>query len=129
MVQQTELLYGLLTQQIQQLLMNLILNAREAMLRGGGTLRIEAEGKANAVEIAISDTGEGIAASNLKDIFESFFTTKKEGKLPSGRLGSGLGLALCKRVVEAHDGTISVESKPAKGSTFTIILPNQKSDE
>ena len=115
--------------QIQQLLMNLILNAREAMLRGGGTLRIEAEGKANAVEIAISDTGEGIAASNLKDIFESFFTTKKEGKLPSGRLGSGLGLALCKRVVEAHDGTISVESKPAKGSTFTIILPNQKSDE
>ena len=109
--------------QIQQLLMNLILNAREAMLKRGGTLRIKAEQRAGAVEITVSDTGEGIEALDMKSIFEPFFTTKKEGKAPSGRLGSGLGLAFCKRVVEAHNGTISVESKPAEGSTFKIVLP------
>jgi len=109
--------------QIQQLLMNLILNAREAMLERGGILCIKAEQRAHAVEITVSDTGEGIEASDLNNIFEPFFTTKKEGKSPSGRLGSGLGLAFCKRVVEAHNGTISVESKPAEGSTFKIVLP------
>jgi signal transduction histidine kinase len=109
--------------QIQQLLMNLILNAREAMLKRGGILRIKAETSDKTVEIAVSDTGEGIEASDLKQIFEPFFTTKKEGNSPSGRLGSGLGLALCKRVVEAHDGTISVQSKLAEGSTFKIVLP------
>lgn len=109
--------------QIQQLLMNLILNAREAMLKRGGILRIKAEKNEREVEITVSDTGEGIEASDLKEIFEPFFTTKKEGNSPSGRLGSGLGLALCKRVVEAHDGTISVQSKPTEGSTFKIVLP------
>ena len=109
--------------QIQQLLMNLILNAREAMLRRGGILRIKGETSEREVEITVSDTGEGIEASDLKEIFEPFFTTKKDGNSPSGRLGSGLGLALCKRVVEAHDGTISVQSKPAEGSTFKIVLP------
>ncbi len=109
--------------QIQQLLMNLILNAREAMLECGGILCIKAQRGADAVEITVRDTGEGIEASDLNNIFEPFFTTKKEGKSPSGRLGSGLGLAFCKRVVEAHNGTISVESKPAEGSTFKIVLP------
>jgi len=111
--------------QIQQVLMNLILNAREAMLKGGGILRIKAEQGADAVEITVSDTGGGIEASNLEEIFEPFFTTKKKGNSPSGRLGCGLGLAFCKRVVEAHNGTISVESKPAEGSTFKIVLPRQ----
>lgn len=109
--------------QIQQVLMNLILNAREAMLAGGGILRINAEEKADAVEITVADTGEGIEARDLKEIFEPFYSTKKEDKLPSGRLGAGIGLAFCRRVVEAHNGTISVESKPAEGSTFKIALP------
>lgn len=109
--------------QIQQLLMNLILNAREAMLKRGGILRIKAENSEREVKITVCDTGEGIEPSDLKEIFEPFFTTKNEGNSPSGRLGSGLGLALCKRVVEAHDGTISVQSKPAEGSTFKIVLP------
>lgn len=111
--------------QIQQLLMNLILNAREAMLKGGGTLRIKAVQGADAVEITVSDTGEGIEASDMKSIFEPFFTTKRRGDSPSGRLGCGLGLAFCRRVVEAHNGTISVESKPAEGSTFKIVLPKR----
>ena len=109
--------------QIQQLLMNLILNAREAMLQRGGILLIEAEETAEGVEISVSDTGEGIDGVDLEEIFQPFFTTKRKGNSPSGRLGSGLGLAFCKRVVEAHNGTISVESKLAEGSTFKIVLP------
>lgn len=111
--------------QIQQVLMNLILNAREAMLKAGGILRIKAEEGADGAEITVSDTGEGIETSDLPEIFEPFFTTKGKGKSPSGRLGRGLGLAFCKRVVEAHSGTIAVESKPAEGSTFKIVLPRQ----
>ncbi|MHC4741657.1 MAG: sensor histidine kinase [Planctomycetota bacterium] len=111
--------------QIQQLLMNLILNAREAMLGRGGILGIAARSNEKELEITVSDTGVGIAASDLEKIFEPFFTTKKGSDSPSGRLGSGLGLALCKRVVEAHDGTISVQSKPQEGSTFKIVLPSQ----
>jgi len=109
--------------QIQQVLMNLVLNAREAMLGGGGILRIHARQNADKLDIVVSDTGAGIEASDLKAIFEPFFTTKKKDNSPSGRPGAGLGLAYCRRVVEAHDGTISVESKPAEGSTFKIGLP------
>jgi len=111
--------------QIQQVLMNLILNAREAMLKGGGILRIKAEQGADAVEITLSDTGCGIEPSDLEEIFEPFFTTKRMGNSPSGRPGCGLGLAFCKKVVETHGGTISVESKPREGSTFKIVLPRQ----
>ncbi|MBN2136363.1 MAG: HAMP domain-containing histidine kinase [Sedimentisphaerales bacterium] len=109
--------------QLQQVLMNLLLNAREAMLSRGGTLYIGAKERTDAVEITVADTGAGIEASNLQEIFEPFFTTKKDGKLPSGRLGAGLGLAFCRRVMQAHNGTISVESKPGEGSTFKIALP------
>jgi len=109
--------------QIQQLLMNLILNAREAMLERGGVLRIKADERGQTVEISVSDTGEGIEGADLEEIFDPFFTTKRQDNSPSGRLGCGLGLAFCKRVVEAHNGIISVESKPAEGSTFKIVLP------
>jgi signal transduction histidine kinase len=109
--------------QLQQVLMNLLLNAREAMLGRGGVLRIKAENTEKGVEISVSDSGSGIEASNLEEIFKPFFTTKTGGDSPSGRLGSGLGLAFCKRVVEAHEGNISVESKPGEGSTFKIVLP------
>jgi signal transduction histidine kinase len=109
--------------QIQQVLMNLILNAREAMLDRGGVLTIEAHTTADAVEIEVSDTGCGIAADDLKNIFEPFFTTKRETKSRMSHYGSGLGLAFCKDVIDAHGGCISVESKLDRGTSFKIILP------
>jgi len=113
--------------QIQQVLMNLILNARQAMLPRGGVLTIKAEGKNNAVEIEVTDTGNGIAPADLERIFEPFFTTKNHKGQESERCGSGLGLAFCKRVIEEHDGSICVESKPAGGSKFKITLPKPQS--
>ena len=113
--------------QIQQVLMNLVLNAREAM-PGGGVLGIKAVERADRVEIEVSDTGDGIEACDLNEIFEPFFTTKKRGgNSAPGRLGAGLGLAFCRRVIEAHDGAISVESKRGEGSRFKIALPKPQS--
>lgn len=114
--------------QIQQVVMNLVLNAREAMLGGGGVLSIKAAERADRVEIEVSDTGDGIEACDLNEIFEPFFTTKKRsGNSAPGRLGAGLGLAFCRRVIEAHDGAISVESKRGEGSRFKIALPKPQS--
>ena len=113
--------------QIQQVLMNLILNARHAMLPGGGVLSIRAEEKHDSVEIEIKDTGAGIKTTDLERIFDPFFSTKKDGNSTSENSGAGLGLAFCKRVIEGHKGLISVESKPARGSKFRIILPKPQS--
>jgi two-component system NtrC family sensor kinase len=109
--------------QIQHVLMNLILNARDAMLPRGGILTISAKENNDAVHIEVTDTGCGIEQANLKKIFEPFFTTKTNKKSPSESTGSGLGLAFCKKIIEAHDGCISVESAPAQGTAFTISLP------
>ena len=109
--------------QIQQVLMNLILNARDAMLPRGGILNIKATESNDAVQIEVTDTGCGIEPGDLKNIFESFFTTKTDGNQPSERSGSGLGLAFCKKIIDAHGGCISVESIPSQGSTFKITLP------
>jgi len=109
--------------QIQQVLMNLILNARDAMLPGGGVLAIKAIEKPDVVYMEVSDSGCGIKPADSKNIFESFFTTKTNKNSTSQYSGSGLGLAFCKKVIEAHDGLISVESKPDKGSAFKISLP------
>jgi signal transduction histidine kinase len=111
--------------QIQQALMNLILNAREAMLPHGGILTIRARETADSVHIDVTDTGCGIRAENLKSIFEPFYTTKMADRPPSEHAGSGLGLAFCKKVVDSHAGSIRVESKPACGTTFTITLPKR----
>jgi len=108
---------------LQQVLMNLILNAREAMLPRGGVLTIKAEDTADAVRIELADTGCGIEQADLKKIFQPFFTTKVDKKSPSQRPGSGLGLAFVKRIIDDHGGAISVESKPARGSSFKITLP------
>lgn len=110
--------------QIQQVLMNLILNAREAML-DGGVLTIEAQTTADAVEIEVRDTGCGISADDLENIFEPFFTTKGDKQAEAQRSGSGLGLAFCKQVVEEHGGCISVESELAQGTSFKIVLPRR----
>jgi signal transduction histidine kinase len=109
--------------QIQQVLMNLLLNARDAMLPGGGRLRVAAAQDGQEVVVQVQDTGRGIAAENLRNIFRPFFTTKSADARPTANSGSGVGLAFCRQVVEAHAGRIDVESEPGRGSTFTIRLP------
>lgn len=112
--------------QIQQVLMNLILNARDAMLSHGGILCIKATETNENVIIEVSDTGDGIDAADLKNIFDSFFTTKTNKNTSSEYSGTGLGLAFCKKIIEEHEGLISVESKSSEGSRFKIILPKHQ---
>jgi len=110
--------------QIEQVLMNLILNARDAMLPGGGALRVSAAADAEHIDLVVSDTGCGITPENLKNIFRPFFTTKTGKDCPAGSdSGSGVGLAFCRRIVDAHGGEITVQSQSGQGSTFTIRLP------
>ena len=105
--------------QLQQVFMNLFLNALEAM-GPHGTLTISTEtaagiNGARVMNIQIHDTGVGIAPENLARLFEPFFTTKKNG--------TGLGLAICQRILHEHLGSIHVHSEAGKGSQFTIGLP------
>jgi signal transduction histidine kinase len=93
---------------------NLIKNAIDAM-PNGGKLTITSEKMNDKVKIAFADTGLGISEENLKKLFGPLFTTKAKGM--------GLGLAICKRIVEAHGGRISVESVINKGTTFTTTIP------
>lgn len=101
---------------LQQVFLNIISNAIDAM-PDGGTLKIEAERKENQVMIKISDTGVGIKREHLNRIFEPFFTTKGYGR------GTGLGLSISYQIVKEHNGDITVDSEPGKGTTFTISLP------
>ncbi|HTM53143.1 MAG TPA: HAMP domain-containing sensor histidine kinase [Pirellulales bacterium] len=112
--------------QIQQVVMNLLVNARQAMPSGGHiTLRL-AHDRANAtVDLSIRDTGTGIAPDKLPRIFDRYFTTKS-GPDASGKGGTGLGLSYCRDVIEAHHGRIRVESTLGKGTAFTIKLPEAK---
>ncbi len=103
--------------QIKQVVLNLLLNACQAMPTGG-ELRLSASHAGNRVRIEITDTGIGIPEKNLKNIFNPFFTTKAEG--------TGLGLALSFTVIESHGGTIEAKSEEGKGSIFTISLPLPK---
>ncbi len=96
-----------------QVLLNLMKNAIQAMSEGG-SLCVNAELSGNSVMIAISDFGQGITPEHLSKIFEPFFTTKARG--------TGLGLALCKKIIEEHKGKIQVESTPGKGTTVSITL-------
>ncbi len=123
---QDDLMVWAVPVQIQQVLMNLILNARDAMLPRGGVLTIKAQERDDAVQIEVSDTGEGIEPENMKNIFESFFTTKANKSLSSEYSGAGLGLAFCKKIIDGHGGCIGVESKVGEGSTFKITLPKQQ---
>lgn len=109
--------------QIQQVLMNLILNARDAMLPGGGALKVAAHENGQYVELTVSDTGKGIPAADLDNIFQPFFTTKAGRGDATTYTGSGVGLAFCKRVVDAHAGDITVTSQPGAGTTFCLRLP------
>jgi signal transduction histidine kinase len=112
--------------QIQQVLLNLLINARQAMTAGGRILvRLEHEPASDMVEIVVRDSGSGIPAEKLPRIFEPFFTTKS-GPDESGKGGTGLGLAACRQIIEAHRGRIRVESTVGKGTQFTIKLPLAK---
>ena len=107
---------------LQQVLMNMIVNARQAMADGGMlflTVRVSEDGTMG--EIVIRDTGAGIAADDMRKIFEPFFSTKKSDE--NGQGGTGLGLAFCREVIEAHKGRLRVESTVGQGTTFTLKLP------
>lgn len=105
-------------QKLQQVLLNLLVNAESAM--EGTELRhmsLTTQQKHGMVQIVISDTGHGMAPAVVQRIFEPFYTTKPPGE------GTGLGLSVSYGIIQAHDGTISVESTPEVGTTFTILLP------
>jgi signal transduction histidine kinase len=102
--------------QIEQVLMNLVQNAIQAM-PDGGDLRINLSRAGEAIAIAVQDTGIGIPAKNLSRIFDPFFTTKPPGE------GTGLGLSVSYGIVARHGGQIDVDSLEGKGTTFTVLLP------
>ena len=99
---------------IKRVFMNLITNAIQAMPQGG-ELEITAQKNGEEELISFRDTGVGVSQETLPKLFGPLFTTKAQGQ--------GLGLAVCKRVMEAHGGTITVDSTVGKGSTFTARLP------
>ena len=107
-------------QRVNQVLHNLLENA-VAYTRKGGTINVAAITQGDWVEVSVSDTGEGIPAEDLPHIFERFYRVDKSRARATG--GSGLGLTIAKRLVEAHGGTITVQSELGKGSRFSFTLP------
>jgi signal transduction histidine kinase len=111
--------------QIEQVLLNLIINARQAMPRGGRLrLEVRANPGAQMVEVRVADTGVGIPPERLRLIFEPFYTTKVPDE--HGHGGTGLGLSVCRQIIDHHHGRIRVESLVGRGSTFTVKLPMAK---
>jgi signal transduction histidine kinase/CheY-like chemotaxis protein len=105
--------------QLQQVFLNLINNARQAMegFRSDGTLHVTTRTAGGQVQVVFRDNGPGIPPENLLRLFDPFFTTKEVGK------GTGLGLSICYGIVQEHGGTIRVESPPGQGATFIVELP------
>jgi two-component system sensor histidine kinase/response regulator len=104
---------------LKRALCNIIKNSIEAMMDGIKVLKIISGTKGDRVEIQISDTGKGISRDKLKNIFDPFVTSKI--------YGPGLGLTFTHKIIQDHNGTISIDSEPGKGTTFTISLPVNKS--
>lgn len=102
--------------QMEQLLVNLVMNARDAM-PDGGELKLSGRREGDRVLLEVIDDGEGMLPEHLPRVFDPFFTTKEPGK------GTGLGLAIVARIAESCGGRISVESEPGKGSRFALSLP------
>jgi len=102
---------------LKQVVLNLFINARQAM-SDGGELIIRTDRRKEDAVIQISDTGSGIAQDKLPKIFDVYYSSRPQG--------SGLGLPTAKKIVEAHKGTISVDSELGKGTSFTIQLPLRK---
>ncbi|NVO01016.1 MAG: two-component sensor histidine kinase, partial [Geobacteraceae bacterium] len=103
--------------QLMQVLMNLVMNAKDAMPDGGKLMIFACCGERDSVVISVADSGEGILPENMENIFEPFFTTKEPGK------GTGLGLAISARLVETFGGRIVVASEHGCGTKFSLILP------
>jgi PAS domain S-box-containing protein len=100
---------------LQQVLTNLLLNARDAM-PGGGEVRIEtAPERAGWLRLTVADTGNGMGPEQLRKVWEPFYTTKASG--------TGLGLSVSHRIIQEHGGTVDVQSEPGRGTTFVIVLP------
>jgi two-component system sensor histidine kinase HydH len=101
---------------MNQVFLNLFLNSMEAM-PDGGALTIEAgpEEDSGIIRINITDTGRGIEKKDLAHVFDPYFTTKQSG--------TGLGLSIVHRIIESHNGEVTIESEPGKGSKVTIFLP------
>jgi two-component system NtrC family sensor kinase len=102
---------------LQQVFTNLILNARDAIVRETGEIEIATKTDANVVIVTVVDNGTGIAPENLSKIYDPFFTTKEVGK------GTGLGLAVSYGIVQEHGGEVFVESELNKGTKFTLRFP------
>jgi signal transduction histidine kinase len=100
---------------MQQLLLNLVSNAVDAM-PGGGRLRIETASGDGFVTLTVADSGPGIPPALRARVFKPFFTTK-------GAAGTGLGLAVCRSIVEVHHGTIELDSHSGAGATFVVRIP------
>ncbi len=107
--------------QIEQIFLNLVINARQAMPKGG-RLRVDVftNAQTQMVEIKFADTGCGIPTDKLRMVFEPFYTTKHPDE--EGHGGTGLGLSVCRQIIEQHQGRIRVESLPGKGTIFTVKL-------
>jgi two-component system NtrC family sensor kinase len=101
---------------LQQVFLNLFLNARDAMPKGGWLTIVTRADEANAA-VEIGDTGSGIPAEQLSRIYDPFFTTKEIGK------GTGLGLSITYGIVQEHGGTIACDSAPGQGTRFSLSLP------
>jgi len=109
--------------QVQQVLLNLIVNARQAMPGGGQLfLAVNSSSDGKWSELSVRDTGDGIPAERLRSIFEPFYSTKEADK--QGQGGTGLGLAVCREIVEDHNGRIRVESRVGQGTTMTLKFPH-----
>ena len=108
--------------QLRQVFLNMVANARDAMPEGG-TLTVTTSGDAHEIKVKIADTGIGIPEENISKIFDSFFTTKDEIK------GVGLGLSVCYGFIKDHGGDVNVKSQLGAGTAFTITLPVDAIDE
>jgi len=104
--------------QIQQVILNLVNNAADALPQGGDIFietRLNTEAK--SIEVVFEDNGIGISSEDQNRVFAPFFTTKEPGK------GTGLGLSICNNVISAHNGKISLESRIGNGTRFVVSLP------
>ena len=112
--------------QVQQVLLNLMTNSRQAMPEGGElTLRLSHDAEAGVVDLTVLDNGQGIPREKLPRIFDRYYTTKA-GPDATGKGGTGVGLSTCRDIIEAHQGRIRVESTVGRGTAFTVRLPVYK---
>lgn len=114
------------TNQIQQVLLNILINARQAMPNGGQIfVSLGHDPATDMVEVSVRDTGCGMTPETLQRIFQPYYTTKA-GPDETGRGGTGLGLSMCRDILEAHHGKIRVESAPGAGTAFTLRIPSAR---